>query len=287
MAPTYYNSGNRRVNVTGLSGKPLSRIKGFMDAGNVNRARQIAERKRTALIPKVTTPEAQATDQTNTNVQPLDTSNIAGATPSPTTGSANPDAMFPTTRMFEPQNYQGSPLYQFQVKAGQDQVAKSLAARGLTNSGAGIKEELNVPMMAAAQDTDRMTRLASENADRLYRYQSDEALRKERAGNDQWNRTYSLAQLMAQQSPWQGALNGLDNYATATGQKGQSQANFLKGQYKKIRAANGGRRVANIPIPLPSGPNNINTMPAEINANAAKNNGWWDLANQAIANLFK
>lgn len=196
------------------------------------------------------------------------------------------ETLFPSTRMFEPQNYEGSPLYQFQVKEGLDQVSKSLAARGLTNSGAGIRAELNVPMMAAAQDTDRMTRIASENANRLESFQNNEALRQERAGNNQWDRMYSLAQLMAQQSPWDAAVGGLDSSATIMNAQGQSQANFLKDYYQRIIAAGGGGGGGGQPGVMPTGPDYSNIIPAQINANYDSSKGWGNIFTQALAGLF-
>jgi hypothetical protein len=38
---------------------------------------------------------------------------------------------------------------------------------------------------------------------------------------------------MAQQSPWQASLNGLDNSATALSNRGQDQMNFLRDYYQK------------------------------------------------------
>lgn len=205
------------------------------------------------------------------------------------------DALFPTTRMFEPKNYQGSPLYQFQVKQGQDQLAKSLAAKGLTNSGKAIRDELDIPMQAAAQDTDRMTRVASENADRLKSFQDNEALRREREGNNQWDRLMGLTSLMAQQSPWTGALGGLNNTVDLTTAAGQAQANFLKDAYKRIIAAGGGGRGGGggggggagvTPIPLPTGPDFTGLVPGQIAGNFNSNNGWTNLFQGGLTSLL-
>lgn len=166
--------------------------------------------------PKIGTPQAPA----------------AAAPAAPSADTTN--TLFPSTRMFEPQNYQGSPLYQFQVQEGQKQLGKSLAARGLTNSGYGITEEVNIPLRAAAQDTDRMTRVASENADRLQQMQAAEALRREREGNAQWDRNYSLASLLSNQNPFQSAYSGMDTAAGLGQNANTANANFLRDAYARV-----------------------------------------------------
>ncbi len=240
-----------------------------------------------AALGRLNTPAAPITPATPVDpnpIQPLNTTPLATATPqaqsAPSQDTLN--TLFPSERIFEPKNYQGSPLYQFQVQEGQKQLAKSLAAKGLTNSGSAIEQELNIPMRAAAADTDRITRLASENADRLQSLQSNEALRQERAGNNQWDRAYSLAQLMAEQSPWQGALSGLNNYASTTEAAGTAQANFLKDFLRATGGGGGGFT----PIPVPSGPNFSNITPAQIQGNAASNAGWQGLLTNFLTNLF-
>lgn len=199
------------------------------------------------------------------------------------------NTLFPNTRMFEPENYQGSPLYQFQLQQGQKQLARSLAKRGLANSGHGIEEEVNLPLRVAAQDTDRMTRIASENADRLFNIQNNEANRLERQGNEQWNRLYSVADLMAAQSPWQGALGGLDASAGATKDAGAAQANFLKDYYKRIVAAGGGGGGGGggaMPVPIPSGPDFGNITPTQIGGEYGSNTGWINLLSKGLSYLF-
>lgn len=203
----------------------------------------------------------------------------------------NADTLFPNTRMFEPQNYEGSPLYQFQVKEGQKQLSRSLAAKGLSNSGHAIEEELNIPLRVAAQDTDRMTRVASENADRLSKYQSDEALRQERAGNNQWDRSFNLAELMSRQSPWAAATAGLNNTADLTQDAGNAQVNYLRDAFKKIIASSGGSGgsrggSSGTPLTVPSGPNYSNITPQEIVGNNSSNNGWTNILTKALAGLL-
>jgi len=303
MAANYYTSKyGTKINVTGLSGKPLNKIKGLADSRYGTKAQAMAQKQRT-MIPKVSAPQTavqEAVPPAATpapNVTPINTQPLANATPpaqqQPSPGTV--DTLFPSTRMFEPKNYEGSPLYKFQVQEGQKQLSKSLAARGLSNSGKAIEDELNIPLRAAAQDTDRMTRIASENADRLKSFQDNEALRQERAGNNQWDRTFSLAELMAQQSPWAGALAGLNNSANLTQDAGNAQANYLKEAYKKIIASGGGggggRGGGSAPV-IPAGIDLSNIQKAQlqnqINNQNSQTNLWGNVLTQLpYGDIFK
>jgi len=230
-----------------------------------------------------------------TPVTPVETAPPATTPPAmspPLTSPGNTEALFPSTRMFEPKNYEGSPLYQFQVKSGMDQLTKSLAARGLYNSGKAIQDEINIPRQAAAQDTDRMTRVASENADRLKSFQDNEALRLERAGNAQWDRQFNLASLMAQQSPWAASLAGLNNTADLTKQSGDAQANYLRDAYNRVIASgggggrSGGSGTAATPIALPTGPDYSNIAPTQIGGDYSSNKGWLNILTGLAGSLF-
>lgn len=241
-------------------------------------------------IPRVTKPVVKkplapvTTPPVANPIPAVDNSNIANATP-PAASAPNEaitNTLFPTEKIFEPQNYQGSPLYQFQLQEGQKQVQKSLAARGLTNSGYGITQELNVPLRAAAQDTARMTDLASQNANRLQQIQADEAGRLERAGNNQWDRGFSLASLMAAQSPWNAAFSGVNSSADATSAAGKANANFLANYYKKTSA---GLR-APPSVPIPSGPNYNNINPAQISGNQSSSNGWLNIGTSLLSSFL-
>lgn len=166
----------------------------------------------------------------------IGTTPAAPAPAAPAAPSADTtNTLFPNTRMFEPENYGGSPLYKFQVQQGQQQLGRSLAARGLTNSGHGIEEELNIPLRAAAQDTDRMTRVASENAGRLFDTQNNEALRREREGNNQWNRQYQIAELLSRQNPFNAAVDGLNSSAGLGQDALVSGANHLRDSYGRVQ----------------------------------------------------
>lgn len=237
--------------------------------------------------------QAAAQEQTPT-IPTLNTESVSNPVTRPASTEipkSTVQTLFPSTRMFEPENYEGSPLYKFQVKQGQDQLAKSLAARGLTDSGFAIEKELEIPLRAAAQDTDRMTRVASENADRLATFQNNEALRLERAGNNQWNRLFDITSLLTQESPWQAALGGLDTFATTFGNKGKAQANFLKNYYQKViptpsGGGGGGGGTPRPPIPVPAGPDYSNITPSQIAGDYSSNTNWYNALAKAVSSLF-
>jgi len=278
-----------KINVGGLQGQQLNRVQKLANRGYGTKAAGIANKFQTK-IPKVgINPITEPTPPT-TAVKPINFSppGTVSANPGmPNAGRENANTLFPNTRMFEPQNYEGSPLYKFQVQEGQNQLTRSLAARGLSNSGKAIRDELNIPMMAAAQDTDRMTRVASENADRLQSMQQNEALRLERAGDNQWSRAFSLADLMASQSPWAAGLAGLNNSADLRKGKGDAKANYLRDAYGRVfGGGGGGGGAARAPVPLPAGPNYTNLMPAQIAANGVSNNGWMDILTSGLGGLF-
>ncbi len=245
----YTNRADKKVNVTGLAGKPLQRVQGLADKGNMMRARNVALRQR-MKIPRVgATPPAQVPQQ-----------------PAPGTSQT----LFPNARMFEPQNYEGSPLYKFQVQEGQKQLGKSLAARGLSNSGYGIEQELNIPLRAAAQDTERMTTVAMDNANRLQTMQENESNRLENQSNNQWKRMYDAASLMSAQSPWADAMGAVNNSASLGENQANAQANFLRDYYQRVFAPP--PVTAAVSIPPQVQPNYNGMQPAPIMGDYSRGN---------------
>lgn len=274
MASQYYiPKSGQQVKIGGLAAKPLNRVINLADQGKYGRANRVYQRQKNKGL--LSQPAAAATPAA---VAPAVAAPTPVAAPAATAAPNNTNTLFPNTRMFEPENYEGSPLYKFQVDQGQKQLAKSLASRGLTNSGYGIEQELGIPLRAAAADTQRMTDVASQNADRLATMQQNESGRLEREGNNQWNRMYQTAGLMAQQSPWQASLNGLDNSAIALGNRGQDQMNFLRDYYQKQFAPAMGPMVVTAPqgAPPAATPNfNASNFAAQV-SNSSQNQGWAD-----------
>lgn len=271
MASQYYiPKSGQKVKVGGLAEKPLNRVMSLADQGKFGRANRVYQRQKNKGLlaqPAAAAPAA---------VAPAVAAPTPAAAPAQQAAPSNANTLFPNSRMFEPENYEGSPLYKFQVQQGQKQLGKSLAARGLTNSGYGIEQELNIPLRAAAADTQRMTDVAQNNAERLATMQQNESGRLERQGNNQWNRMYQTAGLMAQQSPWQAALNGLDNSANALNNRGQDQMNFLKDFYQKQFAPAMGPMAVTPPQSAPpiAQPNFVNTQVPQIVGEYSQGNQW-------------
>lgn len=290
MANFYTAPTGVRINTAGFTPRAVNRLGRITTNQGLKAGQTYANQYRTTKIPKVSPPLTTPTETTPPAVNPIPAqnySNIANAqTPSSIPTDQNSlNTVFPNERMFEPQNYQGSPLYQFQVKAGEDQLAKSLAAKGLTNSGAAIRQELNIPMMAAAQDTDRIQQNANNNANRLQTYQTNEADRLERASNNQWGRYMDIANLMAAQSPWEAAIGGLNNYGNTKDAAGQANAKYLADAYRRIIASGGGGK-GFVPMPVPSGPDYSNIGLQQIVGNAQSSNAWTNILSQGLGYLL-
>lgn len=276
-----------KINIKGLNSKQVNKIQNLANNKYGTRAAKLADQWRTR-IPKVPPPPTGGgvTQGPPPATEPVVTPPPAPTAPDPQATQEVANNLFPTERMFEPKNYQGSPLYQFQVQQGQKQLGRSLSARGLTNSGKGIEEELNIPLRAAAQDTDRMSRVAENNANRLQTMQENEAMRRERAGNTQWDRQFSLAELMSRESPWNAALEGLGSYGDITGEAGKAYANYLRNAF--TRAIGGGRGGAGFtPKPLPGAPDTSYSDFARINNAGTSSNNWLQIIGQGLGSFFK
>jgi hypothetical protein len=71
-----------------------------------------------------------------------------------------------TTRAYEPQNFEGSPLYQFQKQKGMQDLEKLMAARGLTNSGAEIQANSDFLAQLGATEAEKQRGYAQGDMDR-------------------------------------------------------------------------------------------------------------------------
>ena len=95
-----------------------------------------------------------------------------------------------TMQMYEPKNFEGSPLYQFQKEKGMRDMERLMAARGLTNSGAEIQANSDFLVNLNAQEAEKQRQYADAQAQRQqaamqfianFDQQEKEALR------NQWN----------------------------------------------------------------------------------------------------
>jgi hypothetical protein len=71
-----------------------------------------------------------------------------------------------TMRMYEPKNFEGSPLYQFQKQKGMGDLEKLMSARGLTNSGAEVQANSDFLVNLNAQEAEKQRQYADQEAQR-------------------------------------------------------------------------------------------------------------------------
>jgi len=96
-----------------------------------------------------------------------------------------------TMQAYEPQSFEGSPLYQFQKQKGLADLEKLMAARGLTGSGAEIQGNSDFLAQLNATEAEKQRQYAEANRDRQQRAMEFVANfdRNERESlRDQWNK---------------------------------------------------------------------------------------------------
>ena len=69
-------------------------------------------------------------------------------------------------RAYEPQNFEGSPMYQFQKQKGMQDLERLMAARGLTNSGAEIQANSDFLAQLNASEAEKQRQYAQGDMDR-------------------------------------------------------------------------------------------------------------------------
>lgn len=95
-----------------------------------------------------------------------------------------------TMQAYEPQNFEGSPLYQFQRQKGLADLEKLMAARGLTGSGAEIQGNSDFLAQLNATEAEKQRQYAEANRDRQQRameFIADFDRSEREALRNQWN----------------------------------------------------------------------------------------------------
>lgn len=95
-----------------------------------------------------------------------------------------------TMQAYEPKNFEGSPLYQFQKQKGMQDMEKLMAARGLTGSGAEVQANSDFLVNLNAQESEKQRQYADQAAQRQQQAMQfianfDQA--EKNALRDQWN----------------------------------------------------------------------------------------------------
>ena len=168
------------------------------------------------------------------------------------------NALFPSSRIFEPQNYEGSPLYQFQKKQGLQDLERLYAARGLTNSGAELEGNSKFLNELGANESDRMMQVAQKDADRLANMQENEANRRFQGQQNAFGNMLDYYRLMSDQNPMRYAYDATNSGAGIYGKMGASDANYAgKNYYRNTVGKTYGGGAGPAPIfnqPFASGP---------------------------------
>lgn len=194
-------------------------------------------------------------------------------------------ALFPNQRAFEPQNYEGSPLYKFQRDEGMKALDRKLAAEGKLGSGFQFDQYRNFLTNLGAQEAERSSQVAQQEANRLQTMQENESQRRERVGNNAWDRNFSLMELMSRQNPMGYAVQGANSLGDAYGTMANKRYDYLSSQYPRV--SGGGGYVAPPYLPPPaSGPDYSGFNAQQAQNGAAQNNAWYEALRNGFAGIY-
>lgn len=199
----------------------------------------------------------------------------------------NSMALFPSIRAMEPQNYMGSPLYDFQKKKGEEAINRVLAKRGLLNSGAEIQAISDFNTELGATEADKARGYAEKEADRLERIQQQEANRLMNRDDANFDRTYKWTDLMLRQNPMQYAMGGLDAYGNNISKEAKTEADYYNQLYQRAvgGGGGGGSKMPFIP-PFPSGPDYSQIDSLAALGGGSSNNRFFNSILKGIGSIF-
>lgn len=220
----------------------------------------------------------------NTGTQPITetTPTDTGSTPPTDTGPTDDvengagNVFFPSQQAFEPQNYEGSPLYKFQQQEGTKALNRVLAKRGLLDSGAEIEANNRFQQALGAGEADKARGYAQQEADRYERMSQNEALRREREGGRASDNAFRWTDLMLRQNPMDYAFKGTGQYADTVGSEGKTMANYLQQLYTRATGGGGGGGPGPFILPFPTGPDFSNIDVLKSLTGGSNNNSFWN-----------
>lgn len=200
------------------------------------------------------------------------------------------NALFPSMRAFEPENYEGSPMYKFQQQKGEESIRRSLAKRGLLDSGAEIEALADFNTELGAVESDKARGYADKEADRLERIQQNESLRRERGAGRSSDDLYRWTQMMLDQNPMDYAFSGTEKAAGNIGDSSSALAAYLRDRYPRSfpsggGGGGGGGSGAYIP-PFPTGPDFSEIDRLGSLGGSSSENSYWNTIKNTIAGLF-
>lgn len=192
--------------------------------------------------------------------------------------------LFPGAMAFEPKMYEGSPLYQWQKNEGIKSLDTSLAARGLTNSGAELELKQKLLSQLGAQESERARGVAQQEADRFERMQGRESDRLERDSNEQFNRLYNMLNLLLQQNPYQSGVDANRSLANLILEDSRRRGAQQGGLYARAGGGGGGGFRPDL---TQFGPDYSLANAAGAQAGAQTSSMLSNLINQIAANYMK
>ena len=177
--------------------------------------------------------------------------------PAPTTPAHTTPAVetptFKSVYDFMPKDYTATPMYQFQKEQGSKDLARLMASRGLTNSGAEIEANSKFLNQLGAQESERAMGVADRDASRYDTQAQNEATLGYNRGNDQWTRIMDLLNYSQRNSPYDSGVAANDKIAGLKVDQGQNMSNYLKDAYgRKIAGGGGGGGGAMAPFIPPA-----------------------------------
>jgi hypothetical protein len=181
----------------------------------------------------------------------------ASIPPNPENPPASDEAMnalYPGLNYQLPENYEGSPMYKWQMERGNKMLDRRLAARGLLGSGAELEAANQLAAQVGAQESDRLRGDMQTEADRYERVSANEANRRTQAGDTQWRRLMDLMDFSTRNSPMDAAYRGLEGFQGLFGDQSKERSGNRANNYQRVTAP-GGRAIAPFLPPGSSSPN--------------------------------
>jgi hypothetical protein len=194
-------------------------------------------------------------------------------------------ALFPNQRAFEFQNWQGSPLYQFQRDEGLKAIDRKLAASGLQGSGFQFDQYRNFLTDLGSREAERNSQVAQQEANRLQTMQENESQRRERVSNNAWDRNFSLMELMSRQNPMGYAVQGTSNLGDAYGTMANKRYDYLSSQYPRVSGGGGYVPPPYLPPPA-SGPDYSGFNAQQVQNGAVQNNNWYNALISGLGGIY-